>query len=119
MRRAAQLKKLCMDFTVIDLGTANGQRMLTQKEDSGNLLRLNRVMQLNIQGCLTLRHTELRTVLIKRGVHIVLAQETLLGKKREYSLPGKHTAASQPSLGKTSGRQSETYRPPPRLMSRE
>ncbi|GFN96363.1 selectin protein [Plakobranchus ocellatus] len=39
-------------------------------------------------GCLTLRHTELRTVLIKKGVHIVLAQETLLGKNREYSLPG-------------------------------
>ncbi|GFO44644.1 RNA-directed DNA polymerase from mobile element jockey-like [Plakobranchus ocellatus] len=47
-----------------------------------------RVMQINVQGCQTLRHTELRTILIKKGVHIVLAQETLLGRNKEYSLPG-------------------------------
>ncbi|GFO48550.1 hypothetical protein PoB_007505500 [Plakobranchus ocellatus] len=52
--------------------------------NSGSL----RVMRLNVQRCLTLRHTELRTVLIKRGDHIVLAQETLLWKNREYSLSG-------------------------------
>ncbi|GFO36148.1 selectin protein,pol protein [Plakobranchus ocellatus] len=62
----------------------NGGSRKPPTSNSGSL----RVMQINVQGCLTLRHTELRTVLIKRGVHIVLAQETLLGRNREYSLPG-------------------------------
>ncbi|GFO23833.1 hypothetical protein PoB_005033800 [Plakobranchus ocellatus] len=43
-----------------------------------------KVLQLNIQGCLTLCHTELWTDLIQRDAHIVL----LFEKEREYSLPG-------------------------------
>ncbi|GFO00931.1 selectin protein,pol protein [Plakobranchus ocellatus] len=88
-RRAAQLKKTAHGgFHSYRPRKGKGLHKANPKGGSWKPPTSNSGSLRVLQGCLTLRHTELRTVLIKRGVHIVLAQETLLGKNREYSLPG-------------------------------
>ena len=47
-----------------------------------------RILQLNVQGGMTLRHAQMCKLLQERGVHVILAQEVLLGSGKSYSLPG-------------------------------
>ena len=47
-----------------------------------------RILQLNVQGGTTLRHAQMCKLLQERGVHVILAQEVLLGSGKSYSLPG-------------------------------
>ncbi|GFO48556.1 RNA-directed DNA polymerase from mobile element jockey-like [Plakobranchus ocellatus] len=68
------------------LEMSNGRRRRLPKRPQ-RTSSLN-IMQINVQGCKTLRHTQVRKLLSKRDIHVVLAQETLLGKDKEYTLPG-------------------------------
>ena len=47
-----------------------------------------KILQLNVQGGSTLRHAQTCKVLHERGIHVILAQEVLLGSGKSYSLPG-------------------------------
>ena len=47
-----------------------------------------KILQLNVQGGMTLRHAQMCTLLQEKGIHVILAQEVLLGSGKSYSLPG-------------------------------
>ncbi|GFN87884.1 hypothetical protein PoB_001439000 [Plakobranchus ocellatus] len=107
-RKAAQLDKLRRTDK-----PDKRPRNVTRKTNIKNKLEGNRkppssnsrslrVLHLNVKGCLTLRHTELRTVL-----------PGYVGHWR-----GKHAAASPSSSERTLGRPSEMYKPPVRWTSK-
>ena len=47
-----------------------------------------KILQLNVQGGVTLRHAQMRKLLLERGIQVILAQEELLGRGKSYPLPG-------------------------------
>ena len=48
-----------------------------------------KILQLNVQGGMTLRHAQMsKQLLQERGIHVILAQEVLLESGKSYSLPG-------------------------------
>ena len=49
---------------------------------------LLKILQLNVQGGMTLHHAQMCKLLQERGINVILAQEVLLGSGKSYSLPG-------------------------------
>ena len=83
------------DSTDTRLGTDNGTRKEsanTKSQNGGGAPKKSanplRVLQINVQGCKTLRHMQVRKLLHDKDIQIILAQETLLGEGDGYSLPG-------------------------------
>ena len=91
--RAGTQRKPRSDFLCLRNRNVPRQRIRTTGADSVSSSNRQRtepikILQLNVQGGTTLRHAQMCKLLHERGIHVILAQEVLLGSGKSYSLLG-------------------------------